>query len=309
VSLQSQCHHLSTATLAPAALFRLVLGSASCCAGDRHTCAMPKLSKRKQQLRNSLLGARIGEEVEGEGEYEDEDDEGESSDVEVPAPKASAKEKVAPKKGASRVTGQGKWLLDKDKIKGKEEKKEKEEKDKKEKEEKKAEEDERVWVQCNTCDKWRALPSTVDPDKLPDIWVCNLNPDAKRRSCNAAEENYKLPEDEQHAPLKSFLKVWTKKLKCADRAENRLSKAALTRGKKRKVDAEWVQCSNPSCGKWRAVTRSIDVAALLRWLNKGKFYGGEGKWFCSMNSWDETTASCSAPQEPLWNCRWNMHGR
>mmetsp|Transcript_18111 Transcript_18111/g.39439 ORF Transcript_18111/g.39439 Transcript_18111/m.39439 type:complete len:244 (+) Transcript_18111:213-944(+) len=180
----------------------------------------------------------------------------------------------------------------------------------KNKDKEKAPEDEKVWVQCNDCDKWRALPSTVDADKLPDIWTCSMNHyDHLRRNCDAPEESYRLPEEEQHMPLKSFLKVWSKKLKCTDRAENRLSNAAITRAKKRKVDAEWVQCGNPSCGKWRAVTRSIDVAAMLRRLNKGKFYGGEGKWFCSMNSWDETTASCSAPQEPLWNCRWNLHGR
>ena len=167
--------------------------------------------------------------------------------------------------------------------------------------------DERVWVQCNTCDKWRSLPSTVDPDKLPDIWTCDLNTfDPSRRSCEAPEESYKLPLEEQNGPLKSFLKVWSKRLKCADRAETRLSSAALTRGKKRKGDAEWIKCSAPSCGKWRAVPRCIETASLLRRLNKNKFYGGEGVWYCSMNSWDETTASCSAPQEPLWNCKWNL---
>ena len=45
-------------------------------------------------------------------------------------------------------------------------------------------EDDRVWVQCNTCDKWRALPSFVDPALLPDIWYCELNNyDASRNCC------------------------------------------------------------------------------------------------------------------------------
>ena len=45
-------------------------------------------------------------------------------------------------------------------------------------------EDDRVWVQCNTCDKWRALPNTVDPVLLPDIWFCELNTyDADRNCC------------------------------------------------------------------------------------------------------------------------------
>jgi CW-type Zinc Finger len=44
-------------------------------------------------------------------------------------------------------------------------------------------EDDRVWVQCNTCDKWRALPSTVDPALLPDIWFCELNIYDLARNC------------------------------------------------------------------------------------------------------------------------------
>lgn len=44
-------------------------------------------------------------------------------------------------------------------------------------------EDDRVWVQCNTCDKWRALPSTVDPALLPDIWFCELNIYDLGRNC------------------------------------------------------------------------------------------------------------------------------
>lgn len=44
-------------------------------------------------------------------------------------------------------------------------------------------EDDRVWVQCNTCDKWRALPNTVDPAQLPDIWYCELNTFDEERNC------------------------------------------------------------------------------------------------------------------------------
>ncbi len=169
-------------------------------------------------------------------------------------------------------------------------------------------EEERGWVQCNSCDKWRSLPPEVDTSKLPDIWVCSLNVyDPTKSFCDAVEESYKLPVEEEHVQLKSFLKVWTKKLKNADRAENCLSSSAVTRGRKRKLDSEWIQCSSPSCGKWRAVSRGIESASLLRRLNKNRHFASEGEWFCSMNSWDDTTASCAAPQEPLWNCRWNIH--
>ena len=71
----------------------------------------------------------------------------------------------------------------------------------------------------------------MDVDKLPDIWTCDLNTyDPERMSCDAPEESYKDSEEEKNAPLKSFLKVWVKKLKCNDRAEQKLAPNALTRG-------------------------------------------------------------------------------
>lgn len=167
--------------------------------------------------------------------------------------------------------------------------------------------DNKVWVQCNRCDKWRSLPMTVDPRTLPEVWTCELNMyDPARMSCDVPEEEYSKEEEQQELPLKSFLKIWVKRLKSADRAESRLSTAAVTRNKKRKLDAEWIQCSNPSCGKWRAISKGIESANLIKRLNKNKRFGGDTNWFCSMNSWDDTTASCAAPQEPLWNCRWNL---
>lgn len=33
------------------------------------------------------------------------------------------------------------------------------------------EDDDRVWVQCETCNKWRALPPTVNTASLPDKWL------------------------------------------------------------------------------------------------------------------------------------------
>eukprot|EP01040_Poterioochromonas_malhamensis_P012145 gene12146-13282_t len=169
-------------------------------------------------------------------------------------------------------------------------------------------ETDRVWVQCNTCDKWRSLPPTVNPETLPDIWTCDLNIyDSDRNNCDAPEENYYTRDDEQqHVQVRSFLRLWVKKLKVADRAETRLANQSMTRGRKRKLDVEWIRCCNPHCGKWRAVSRGIETSSLLKRLNKNKHFG-EGLWYCSMNSWDETTASCAAPQEPLWNCRWNLH--
>lgn len=30
------------------------------------------------------------------------------------------------------------------------------------------------WAQCDTCKKWRLLPFSENPDKLPDTWVCSM---------------------------------------------------------------------------------------------------------------------------------------
>jgi hypothetical protein len=90
--------------------------------------------------------------------------------------------------------------------------------------------------------------------------------------------------------LKSFLRVWAKKFRTADRAETRMS-ATVTRGRKRRLgDVEWIRCCSPSCGKWRAVTRSIETQQLLARLHRGtsKWGARSQVWYCSMNNWDET---------------------
>jgi hypothetical protein len=126
--------------------------------------------------------------------------------------------------------------------------------------------DDRVWVCCNKCDKWRALPSSVDSKSLPDIWVCTDNIyDPKHASCDAPEEAFRQEDRE----LKQFFKVWSKRLKNSDKAEQRLPPSAITRGRKRRLDIEWIQCTKPSCGKWRAISlRGLDTSMMLRKLNR-----------------------------------------
>lgn len=184
-----------------------------------------------------------------------------------------------------------------------------------------------VWAQCNNCDKWRSLPPTVDPNSLPDIWTCDMNIyDPTRANCEAPEEQYEKEEDQATSQQKAYLRLWLKRMRSADRAEARLNigngrGAGASMMKKKKPEIEWIRCSNPSCGKWRAISRNIDSNLLLSKLHKNRHFGedefsgggswggaagGGGVWYCSMNSWDETTASCAAPQDPLWNCAWNL---
>ena len=93
-----------------------------------------------------------------------------------------------------------------------------------------------------------------------------------------------------------------------DRAESRLPSAAVTRGRKRKSDVEWIRCCHPGCGKWRAVLRGADSSAIIKKLNNNRWNTKTYNWYCSMNSWDDTNASCSAPQEPMYDCPWNLEG-
>ena len=53
-------------------------------------------------------------------------------------------------------------------------------------------EDEREWVCCDKCKKWRILPITVQAKTLPDQWYCEMNVyDPKRSTCEAAEQTLK----------------------------------------------------------------------------------------------------------------------
>ena len=46
------------------------------------------------------------------------------------------------------------------------------------------------WVQCEKCDKWRRLPSTIDSSSLPEKWYCSMNTwDIALAKCSAKQEN------------------------------------------------------------------------------------------------------------------------
>lgn len=46
------------------------------------------------------------------------------------------------------------------------------------------------WAQCDSCSKWRKLPSDYPLDQLPNDWVCSMNPNKKFSSCDIPEEAY-----------------------------------------------------------------------------------------------------------------------
>ncbi|MGK3742207.1 MAG: hypothetical protein ACI8RD_004197 [Bacillariaceae sp.] len=158
-----------------------------------------------------------------------------------------------------------------------------------------------TWVECDKCKKWRRLRGVVDERKLPPKWYCTMNKnDPERARCSAPEEEYDAahtPESAADARTRKHLRVWVRRLQCNEQYESRLP--TLTRGKKRSVASsskephEWIRCCNPSCGKWRAILRIMDAKQNV--IDRTS----DGEWYCVMNTWDEKTASCAAPQENL----------
>jgi len=159
-----------------------------------------------------------------------------------------------------------------------------------------------TWVECDKCKKWRRLRGVVDAKKLPSKWYCTMNrKDPERAKCSAPEEEYNetpnTPESATDQRTRKHLRLWVRRLQCNEHYEARLP--TMTRGKRRnnisssKEPYEWVRCCNPSCGKWRALLRSMEASSSV--MDSAK----NGEWYCVLNTWDEKTASCAAPQENL----------
>ncbi|GMH54638.1 hypothetical protein TrRE_jg11379, partial [Triparma retinervis] len=64
------------------------------------------------------------------------------------------------------------------------------------------------------------------------------------------------------------------------------------------------KCSSPSCGKWRALARGIELKDVI-----GENGNTESEWYCVQNWWDEKLSSCAAPQEHLPDESFNTRGQ
>lgn len=121
----------------------------------------PKVARRKKQLKEQLLHSEIAVTRKADAGDEDDYDEDEETAQELEKPitntSRGSKTSAAGTAATNNSCDKASSLL--------------------------PPEDDRVWVQCNTCDKWRALPSTVDPALLPDIWFCELNIYDPDRNC------------------------------------------------------------------------------------------------------------------------------
>lgn len=96
------------------------------------------------------------------------------------------------------------------------------------------------------------------------------------------------------AKLRPFLKHWVSRLRCLDRAEDRYKMRCQTKNTQPIVpmplgQVQWIQCANPGCGKWRSLPRFLNSVTVLQSCNN--------TWYCCLNYWDDSLASCRAPQE------------
>ena len=91
--------------------------------------------------------------------------------------------------------------------------------------------------------------------------------------------------------LRPYFKYWVTRLNSINEAEKKLTRTRA--GKNMRIDPntkiEWIKCSNPNCGKWRALPSYLKSSSVLEMC--------DNTWFCVLNTWDEGMASCAAHQE------------
>jgi len=128
------------------------------------------------------------------------------------------------------------------------------------------------WVQCDRCKKWRKLPSRVSAKKLPDVWYCEMTTWGRKKvTCDTPVQSTNKSKSSSSTTTSSS-------------SRNRKKDEENNNDKKKKVQKlEWVQCE--TCLTWRKLPFTIKASSL------------PDKWYCTMNYWDKTRASCSAPQE------------
>ncbi|GMI44887.1 hypothetical protein TrCOL_g3152 [Triparma columacea] len=128
------------------------------------------------------------------------------------------------------------------------------------------------------------------------------------------EYNFKIPKGGSEDNCREHLRVWVRRLQSTAQALTSHQQLGSTRTRQRTVAASssdnpdfpytWVQCSNPSCGKWRALARGIELKEIL-----GENGSTASQWYCVQNWWDEKLSSCAAPQEHLPDESFNNKGQ
>lgn len=176
------------------------------------------------------------------------------------------------------------------------------------------------WVQCDACAKWRRVPMDVPVDSLTSSeWTCSMatwSEEAAAAGCDAPAETGETEASVETPAVTPSVDVVMKEAavgarqgsaagttttgaKRGGKKPRKDSSADTVRlpavaasgggggggGKKKKKEIEWVQCENPGCEKWRKLPPSISAASL------------PSTWYCHMNYWDPSCASCDAPAE------------
>ncbi|XP_053625857.1 zinc finger CW-type PWWP domain protein 1-like [Plodia interpunctella] len=69
-----------------------------------------------------------------------------------------------------------------------------------------------LYVQCDSCERWRYLPYVVDSHELPHKWYCKMNPDSSQASCSAPEQPIRPSDEEEliHSEYSAGSVVWAR---------------------------------------------------------------------------------------------------
>merc|ERR1711865_666688 len=59
--------------------------------------------------------------------------------------------------------------------------------------------EEKSWVQCDSCQKWRSLPKFVSPESLPDSWQCEMMQEILSQSRLTCEQGQEPMDCEEEA--------------------------------------------------------------------------------------------------------------
>lgn len=151
-------------------------------------------SLSKKDMPNSLISSKAALRIAMREQQTGEDDESIDALAAIPKQRGS-KSSTAPRVGRRAAQQANQRISAKqdaiqEAIAKKKRKREKAEGRKREDgDESESSEDDRQWVQCDNCRKWRLLPTKIELSMLPKHWYCEMNTyDPKRSSCVAPEQ-------------------------------------------------------------------------------------------------------------------------
>lgn len=182
------------------------------------------------------------------------------------------------------------------------------------------------WVACDSCGKWRSLPSSIDTEALPSVWYCSMNEwDPLHNTCDAPDQSQLHGTEGMKKRDDGMIGSESTSFKGRSKARR---KSGAHKGGRGDMDMEEDRANaaddddsdqdvghtgghNPtkrrSVGKARsqqaAIIDKVDWVQCNKCSKWRKVPGNINVedlpevWFCYLNTWAPNMARCSAKQE------------